>query len=361
MTILDLTKSDVNFDEINWVEVTGIKFPVVKVLPMRGSLATDFDGTLQGHRYGASPHLNVEKYSDLIESLFELDDELLAQIDRGMERVIKSIPTNETYKAHSDLVEKGEKEPLKTVAEFTASAALIESSGGSPSESYALAEKLRRTAKLSNMPLYTFSEQIAASGGYFLLSAGDEAYASPLADIGSIGVVTELEKLNWWGRLWNKIDFRFLTAGAKKRNNLYNPFIKHSKEDEETVMGELRDIHSVFIDYVKARRGDKITVPDDEVFTGECWLGKNALNLGLIDGVGLMEDVLYEKYGPALLICEVGVTDAALLADAMGGIAGMMIPPEEQPKEPEATYKPHFSYSSPKHIKINRKFFTNYD
>ena len=45
MTILDLTKSDVNFDEINWVEVTGIKFPVVKVLPMRGSLATDFDGT----------------------------------------------------------------------------------------------------------------------------------------------------------------------------------------------------------------------------------------------------------------------------------------------------------------------------
>lgn len=356
MTTLDLTKSDINFEKVDWREVTHVTVPVVKVLPMRGALQTDFDGTLQGHRYGASPFLNVEKYSHLIDSLFEVDDELYAQINDGLQRVIKSIPINDTYKEHLDLIEKKQKEPLQCIAQLVSSAALIESTGGSPSESYALAEKLRRSAKESDIPLLTFTEQVAASGGYFLLSAGHEAYAAPLADVGSIGVVSHLEKLNWWGRLWNKVDFRFLTAGAKKRNDIYNPYVKHSKEDEEEVMQELRDVHDVFIEYVKTSRGDKITVPDDQVFTGQCWLGKKAYELGLVDGVGLMEDVLKQKFGPAVLVCETCVTDDALMAESLAGLAGLVptTQPAQEGGQASLTYSPRVSMISPQHVKLSK-------
>jgi serine protease SohB len=58
-----------------------------------------------------------------------------------------------------------------------------------------------------------------------------------------------------------------------------------------------RDIHDDFIALVKARRGGKLTGSDGDLFTGEYWTGRRALELGLVDGIGDLRGVLRERFG----------------------------------------------------------------
>ena len=57
-------------------------------------------------------------------------------------------------------------------------------------------------------------------------------------------------------------------------------------------------IHENFIDYVKKRRGAKLSSSnEDEVFSGLFWVGKKGVELGLADGVGSINEVIKEKFG----------------------------------------------------------------
>ena len=57
------------------------------------------------------------------------------------------------------------------------------------------------------------------------------------------------------------------------------------------------DIHQVFIDWVKSRRGSKLKAPDDKLFTGEFWSGVRGLELGLVDGLGDLHETLRSRFG----------------------------------------------------------------
>ena len=50
-------------------------------------------------------------------------------------------------------------------------------------------------------------------------------------------------------------------------------------------------------------RKDKISSDkDDQLFTGEFWSGIQSKELGLVDGLGNMEDVIQEKFGKKVVI-----------------------------------------------------------
>jgi ClpP class serine protease len=53
----------------------------------------------------------------------------------------------------------------------------------------------------------------------------------------------------------------------------------------------------VFIDWVKGRRGQRLKGSDDHLFTGEFWSGVKGLELGLVDGLGDLHEVLRSRYG----------------------------------------------------------------
>ena len=62
-------------------------------------------------------------------------------------------------------------------------------------------------------------------------------------------------------------------------------------------------IHENFISYVKSRRGNKIKEENyDEVFSGLFWVGHKAIELGLADGIGSINDVLRQKFGKKVKI-----------------------------------------------------------
>lgn len=91
------------------------------------------------------------------------------------------------------------------------------------------------------------------------------------------------------------IDRRVHTAGRNK--STLDPFLPEKPEDVERIKRMESDIHQVFIDWVKMRRGERLKASDDVLFTGEFWSGIRGLELGLVDGLGDLHEVLRDRFG----------------------------------------------------------------
>src|SRR5689334_1547431 len=74
---------------------------------------------------------------------------------------------------------------------LAAVALLINSPGGSPTQSALVADRIRGLADEHGVPVLAFCEDVAASGGYWLACAADEIYAHPTSLVGSIGVISQ--------------------------------------------------------------------------------------------------------------------------------------------------------------------------
>ncbi|MGH6867234.1 MAG: S49 family peptidase [Methyloceanibacter sp.] len=170
----------------------------------------------------------------------------------------------------------------------------INSPGGSAVQSTLIYRRIRSLAEEKGLKVYVFAEDVAASGGYMLSLAGDEIYADQSSIIGSIGVITST--FGFTG-LIDKIGVqrRVYTAGHNK--DTLDPFLPEKPEDVERIKTIQRDVHQAFIDLVKERRGGKLSKPDHELFTGEFWSGKTALELGLIDGLSDLRTKMREVFG----------------------------------------------------------------
>src|SRR3954470_14982276 len=98
---------------------------------------------------------------------------------------------------------------------LAAVALLINSPGGSPTQSALVADRIRRLADEHEVPVIAFCEDVAASGGYWLACAADEIYAHPTSIVGSIGVVSQSFGLE--GLLQRiGVERRLYTAGKSK-------------------------------------------------------------------------------------------------------------------------------------------------
>jgi signal peptide peptidase SppA len=170
----------------------------------------------------------------------------------------------------------------------------INSPGGSAVQSMLIYNRIRSLAAEKGLKVYVFAEDVAASGGYLLALAGDEIYADPSSIVGSIGVITATFGLN---ELIAKIgvERRVYTAGKSK--DTLDPFLPEKPEDVERIKSLQRDVHASFIDLVKARRGAKIANADEDLFTGEFWSGKKALEMGLIDGLSDVRSKMRSVFG----------------------------------------------------------------
>jgi ClpP class serine protease len=80
-------------------------------------------------------------------------------------------------------------------SQAAALAVVVNSPGGLPVQSQIIGEKLQDFARRHNLKLYTFARDVAASGGYMVLSAGDHVVADKSSIVGSIGVVFQKLKL----------------------------------------------------------------------------------------------------------------------------------------------------------------------
>jgi signal peptide peptidase SppA len=174
----------------------------------------------------------------------------------------------------------------------------INSPGGSPVQSHLIFRRIRELAKEKNVPVIAFVEDAAASGGYMLACAADEIIADPNSVVGSIGVVGGSFGFD---KLLAKVgvERRLYTAGEHKA--MLDPFLPENPDDVERLKKLQREIHDDFIALVKSRRGEKLRGPEDDLFSGEYWTGRRALDLGLVDAIGELRSTLRERFGEKVL------------------------------------------------------------
>lgn len=175
----------------------------------------------------------------------------------------------------------------------------INSPGGTPVQASMIYDEIKRLRELNpKTPIYTVVTDICASGGYYVASATEQIYANKSSLIGSIGV--RLSSFGFTGAMQKLgIERRQLTAGANKA--MLDPFSPRNKKAEAHMSGLLANTHKLFIEDVKAGRGDRLK-NDPNLFSGLIWNGEQSIELGLIDDLGSSAYVAREVIGEETMI-----------------------------------------------------------
>jgi signal peptide peptidase SppA len=216
----------------------------------------------------------------------------------------------------ADSIEKAFRSKPKAVA------LEISSPGGSPVQSSLICARIRRLADEKDIPVYSFVEDVAASGGYWLATAGDKIYVDRGSIVGSIGVISAgfgltgtLDKLG--------AERRVYTAGKSK--SMLDPFQAEKPADVKRLKGLLDDMHVFFKDHVSTRRAGKLV--DKDLFTGDIWVGQKAIDVGLVDHLGHLVPTMKDRFGDKVKFRRFGQKKpflsrfgAQIIDDAYGGI-----------------------------------------
>jgi len=164
----------------------------------------------------------------------------------------------------------------------------IDSPGGAVN-GYGFAASQLERLRNNNVYFSVCIDQIAASGGYLMACIANRIYAAPFAIIGSIGVVAQLPNLHKWLKK-HDIDFEQITAGEYKRT--LTIFGENTAEGRKKFTEDLQLIHTNFKNQVSTYR-PQLNI--ETVATGEHWLARDALKLGLVDDLKTSDDWILEK------------------------------------------------------------------
>jgi protease-4 len=159
----------------------------------------------------------------------------------------------------------------------------INSPGGSPVQSGYVYDEIKRLRGMyPAKKLYAVIGDLGASGGYYIAAAADEIYADKSSLVGSIGVTASsfgfvdlMQKLG--------VERRSYTSGDHK--GFLDPFAPQREDEKVFWESVLSSTHQQFIHAVESGRGDRL-IPDKDLYSGLIWNGEQALEKGLIDGLG---------------------------------------------------------------------------
>jgi serine protease SohB len=193
----------------------------------------------------------------------------------------------------------------------------LESAGGAvPHYGLAAAQLMRLREKA--IKLTVCIDRIAASGGYMMACVADTIVAAPFAIIGSIGVVAQVPNFH---RLLEKhdVDFQEMTAGEFKRT--VSVFGEITEKGRKKFQEELEDTHLLFKEFVKIHR-PKLDL--ERVSTGEHWLARRGLDLGLVDELRTSDEYLVGR-AAAANVYQVSFERPRSLRERLGAMAGKSI------------------------------------
>ncbi|MHC4175997.1 MAG: signal peptide peptidase SppA [Planctomycetota bacterium] len=169
----------------------------------------------------------------------------------------------------------------------------VDSPGGTVTGSHYIYHHLRQLAEKRKIPIIVSMGGIAASGGYYVsMAAGDTPgaiFAEPTTWTGSIGVV--IPHYNLEGLL-EKLGVKEDSVASHPLKNM-GSFTRPMTEEELEIFRELvEEGFAQFKDIVKAGRPKLDPKAIDELATGQVYTAKQALDNGLIDRIGFIEDAI---------------------------------------------------------------------
>lgn len=190
---------------------------------------------------------------------------------------------------------------------------IINSPGGSPVQSELIYNKLIYLKKKKNIKIYGFIEDIAASGGYWIVLASDKIISAKNSIIGSLGVISSgfgfvklIEKIGLERRVYSEGDSKAIL----------DPFMPEKKEDIAIIKAIQKDIYQNFKDHVLKCREGKIK-NNNEIFSGRIWSSKQALEIGLVDNISDINTIIEKEFGDKIKIKKINM-DKSWLKSKLG-------------------------------------------
>jgi len=165
----------------------------------------------------------------------------------------------------------------------------VDSPGGSvgaSQEIYRAIERFRAEGK----PVVVSMGNIAASGGYYVSAPADYIFANPGTITGSIGVIIQHVAYN---ELMEKIGIKATSIKTGKFKDTLNPFRELTPEEKKYLKETITEAYEQFLSAILKYRKDRIREDKlREVADGRVLTGRKALELGLVDGIGGLQDAI---------------------------------------------------------------------
>jgi protease-4 len=165
----------------------------------------------------------------------------------------------------------------------------IESPGGTVDGTMSLA---RTVAGLSK-PVVAYGETMVASAAYWIASQTDRIISNEVSNtiFGSIGTLMVYQNFQEWLEK-EGLEVRIIRAPQSVNKARVNPYEELTEELEADLRAELEAITENFIEAVRAGRGEALNPGETEIFDGSTFTQEQALQLGLIDEIGTLQEAI---------------------------------------------------------------------
>lgn len=177
----------------------------------------------------------------------------------------------------------------------------VNSPGGSAVASEIILKAVRNVQ--SQKPVFVSMGNVAASGGYYVSSRANRIFADATTITGSIGVVAGKLATD---AMWQRIGVNFASVQRGKHAGLMRSSKAWTAEEKKELQSWMDEIYAVFKGHVTEGRQDKLKKDIDDLAGGRVYTGAQALELGLVDEIGSLNDTI------AFAAKEVGLTDYEL-------------------------------------------------
>ena len=165
----------------------------------------------------------------------------------------------------------------------------VNSPGGSAVEAEIIYNELKKLQ--AQKPLVVSMSGYAASGGYYIACPADKILAEETTITGSIGVFGLLlspEKL-----VKNTLGINIEIVSTNKHADFETGITIKDSEEMRALQNSVENVYDIFISHVA--EGRKMTKAEvDSVGQGRVWTGISALNIGLVDQIGGLQDAINE-------------------------------------------------------------------
>jgi protease-4 len=167
----------------------------------------------------------------------------------------------------------------------------VDSPGGSALASDLIWNELARSKK----PVIASMSDVAASGGYYICMSAQKIYVEPGTLTGSIGVVGGKLAL---GGLYGKLGLTTDVLSRGANAGIFSTSRGFNSSEREAMTALMQDVYDQFLD--KALQGRKKAGKEMtrealvKIAGGRVWTGRQALDNGLVDAKGSLDDAVKE-------------------------------------------------------------------
>ncbi|UTR15607.1 signal peptide peptidase SppA [Salipaludibacillus sp. LMS25] len=164
----------------------------------------------------------------------------------------------------------------------------VNTPGGGVVESDEIHDKVATIQEDYRKPVYVSMGSMAASGGYYISAPAEQIYANPQTLTGSLGVIMSSINISELAENWG-IQQEVIKSGPYK--DIMSSTRDMTDEERDILQDLVDDAYEQFVDVIEEGRD----FDRDEVYDladGRIYTGSQALERGLIDGLGHQDDVV---------------------------------------------------------------------